>query len=90
MPEREKRSIRLIESPWSSLHRRLGRKGGRLRLSRRRKHWGFVLLGLLVLLIGMFFYLTNPTNLRRSAETYLERLLNGQVTVGRASFSFTF
>ena len=89
MAEREKRYIRLIKAPWLSLHRRLGRKPGRLRISRRRRQWGFVLLAVLVVLAGMFFYLTNPTNLRISAERYLQRLVNGQVTVGRALFTFT-
>ncbi|MCK4850358.1 MAG: hypothetical protein KAT11_03350, partial [Phycisphaerae bacterium] len=85
MSEREKRSIRLIKAPLHSLQRRLGRKGGRL----RRRRWGFVLLGALAVLIGMFFYLSNPTNVRNSAERYLKRLINGEVEVEEASFSFT-
>ncbi len=83
MGQREKQSIQLIKAPLQSLRRRLGRKGG------WRRQWGFVLLGVLAVLIGTFFYLSNPRNVRRSAERYLKRLVNGEVEVERASFSFT-
>ena len=89
MAKPAKRTVRLIKAPWLNLHWRLRRRSGNLRLGRRRRPIGLLLLGVFLVLIGLFFYLTNPTNLRTSAERYLKRIVNGQVQVGRASFSFT-
>ena len=89
MAKPAKRTVRLIKAPWLSLHSRLRRRPGSLRLGRRRRPVVFLLLGGLLVLIGLFFYLTNRTNLRTSAERYLKRMVNGQVQVGRAKFSFT-
>ena len=72
MSEREKRFIRLFKAPWLNLHRHLRHRAGGLRLTRRRRQWGFVLLGVMVGLIGLFFYLVNPSNLRVSAQEYLQ------------------
>ena len=83
-----KRTVRIIRAPWLSLRRHLRRRTGGLKLGRRKRHVGFILLGILLALIGLYFYLTNPENLRTSAKQYLERIVNGRVEVGRASFGF--
>ena len=89
MDEQKKRPIRLIKAPWLSLRRRIGRKSGGLRLSRRRKRWGSVLLGVMAAVVGAYLYLSNPSNVRASAESYLNKLVSGDVEISRATFSFT-
>ena len=89
MSKPEKRSIRLLKAPWLSQRSRLMRHKGDLRLVRKRRQRGFIIVGLLLLVVGLYFYLTNPSNLRRWAENYLRTLVNARVEVTKASFSFT-
>ena len=83
MGQQKKRIFKLIKSPSQNLRRRPKRKR-----SQGRK-FALVLLFVLGVLIGTFFYLSKPQNVRASAERYLERLLNGEVEVEQASFSLT-
>lgn len=88
MAKPSKRTIRLIKAPWLSLRGQLRRRKTSLKLGKRRRRSGILLLVILSGLIGLYFYLTNPANLRTSAQHYLERMVNGRVEVGRASFGF--
>ena len=88
MAKPKKRSIRLIAAPWLSHRRRMQKHKGDLRLVRKRRLRGFILVGLLLVFVGLYLYLTNPSNLRRWTENYLRTLVNGRVEVAHASFSF--
>ncbi len=76
------------DAPTKSLFRRARIHGRRSSVWSRLRRWiAGVLLGLLLTLVGGYYYFTRPAWLIRFAEQYLSSLVNGDVEIDHATFS---